>query len=71
MEKNTWDVQKERYIDTPKEMSDFFSEIEEVCRKHGLSIAHEDYQGAFQIVTYDEKNISKLKRAEKDYVKSW
>lgn len=69
MEKNTWDNQKQEHVVTPQEMSNFLSEIEEVCKKHGLSISHEDYHGSFQVMEYDEKYISWLKRAEKDYVK--
>jgi len=31
----------------------FLQELASVCRKHGLSISHEDSQGAFMIVEYD------------------
>ena len=29
-------------------------EIEEVCKKHGFAIVHEDHQGSFLIVPYDQ-----------------
>jgi len=39
------------------ELMDFLAEIKAVCVKHGLSIAHEDNQGAFLIEKYNENNI--------------
>ena len=36
----------------------FLDEIIEVCKKHGLSISHEDEQGAFLIEDYDEEMYS-------------
>lgn len=41
----------------------FIKEIEEVCRKHDMSISHEDGHGAFIIELYDEYNIEWLKSA--------
>ena len=35
-------------------IDDFLSDIDKVCRKHGLSISHEDSHGGFKIVEYDE-----------------
>jgi hypothetical protein len=32
----------------------FLAEVVEVCRKHGLSIAHEDEHGAFVVKPYSE-----------------
>lgn len=32
----------------------FLDEIEAVCRKHGLAISHQDQQGAFVLVRFDE-----------------
>lgn len=48
-------------LDANKEM--FFSEIEEVCKRYGLSISHEDDQGGFIIELFDEFNINWLKDA--------
>lgn len=44
----------------------FLEEIKEVCKKHNLSIAHEDSQGAFVIEEYDEHNLEWLLAAD-DY----
>lgn len=35
----------------------FLAEIEAVCRKHKLSISHEDGHGAFEIEDFDESNL--------------
>lgn len=40
---------------TVKEIyEEFLNEIIEICKKYNLSISHEDCQGAFQIVKYDD-----------------
>ena len=41
----------------------FLDEIEAVCRKHGLSIGHEDCHGAFEIGPFDEDDIKWLRNA--------
>jgi FAD/FMN-containing dehydrogenase len=48
-----------KFEDSPENVEAFLKEIAEVCRKHGLSISHEDGHGAF-IVTDDrmEENIA-------------
>ncbi len=37
----------------PDSVAAFLDEIEEVCKKHGFGIGHEDGHGAFKITTYD------------------
>jgi hypothetical protein len=32
----------------------FLSEVEQLSRKHNLSLAHEDQHGAFEVYTYDD-----------------
>ena len=32
----------------------FLAEIIEVCRKHGMSISHEDGHGAFEVVRFND-----------------
>lgn len=32
----------------------FLEDIKQVCKKHGMSISHEDCQGAFEIENYSE-----------------
>jgi hypothetical protein len=49
---------------TPKEIMDFINDIEEVCKKHSLSISHEDGHGSFIIEEYKESNIKWLSQAE-------
>jgi hypothetical protein len=63
----TWDSLKLRNVDTPKEMIDFFNEIETVCKKHGLSISHQDNGGAFEIVKYSPQYMEWLRDANKLY----
>lgn len=50
-------------VDTPQHLLDFYNDIDEVCKKHNLSISHEDVYGAFEIEEYDEQNILWLKGA--------
>ena len=42
---------------------EFLNDIIEVYKKHNLSLAHEDIEGAFVIQDYKEKNIEWLKQA--------
>ena len=41
----------------------FMKEYEELCIKHGISLSHEDCQGAFIIDEYDEDNVEWVKSA--------
>jgi len=50
------------YIDIP-EINIFIKDIVEVCKKHKLSISHEDGHGAFMIEEYNEYNIHWLEDA--------
>lgn len=43
---------------------EFIEEIISVCKKHNLSIAHQDTQGAFIIEEYHDENIDWIKDAE-------
>lgn len=47
-----WNRRTSRFEDMPEKMAAFLTEIEEVCKKHDLGIAHEDDHGAFIIVDY-------------------
>ena len=44
----------------------FLDEIEKVCKKHNLSISHEDGHGGFEIEEYNQDNIEWLRDAS-DY----
>lgn len=46
--KATLTLQKQLKVD------DFLKEVVEVCKKHGLSIGHEDIHGAFTVEKYSE-----------------
>jgi len=41
----------------------FLLDIKDVCKKHNLSISHEDGQGAFEIKTYNESLMDWLMAA--------
>ena len=63
----SFDCSKNERIETPEHILKFFDEIEAVCRKHGLSIGHEDGEGAFQIEPFRESNIKWLREANIDF----
>ncbi len=44
----------------------FLNELETLCRKYDLSIAHEDNQGAFIIQRYKHSNMIWLKAAMRE-----
>jgi len=67
MDNKTYDSIEQRYIETPEELTNFFNEIEAVCKKYNLSISHEDTHGGFEIKRYNLENIQWLKNASKDY----
>ena len=62
-----WDGVRGRMVEKPAEMEAFLCEIAEVCKKHGLSIGHEDRHGLFEVEPYDEGNVEWLLQASKCY----
>ena len=62
-----WDRTIGKQINMPKSMKNFIEDIDLVCKKHNLSISHEDWQGSFLIEEYDEGNIDWLFNARKCY----
>ena len=44
-------------------IKNFMKEYEELCIRHGMTLSHEDSQGAFIIDEYDEDNIEWVKSA--------
>jgi len=56
------DTEKNEKIKKEK-IDTFLKEIETVCKKHNLSISHEDGHGAFQVEKFDKDNIEWLMNA--------
>jgi len=50
-------------VPSPPEVEAFLTDIFAVCRKHQLSIAHEDGHGAFLIEEFKEYNLEWLDEA--------
>jgi hypothetical protein len=48
-----WDVVKNENVENPK-IDAFLDEVIAVCRKHGLSITHEDGHGSFEVSPFKE-----------------
>lgn len=46
-----------------RKIDEFLAEVIEVCKKHGMSISHEDGHGSFIIENYYESNIDWMKEA--------
>lgn len=66
-EKTVYDQKSRKRIPIPKEMKVFLDEIEQVCKKHGFSLSHEDSHGNFIVERYDDFFIDWLKKANKGY----
>ena len=62
-----YDREEMIYIDMPESMKAFLDEINLVCKKHNLSISHEDTYGSFIIEEYDKDSIDWLFHADKCY----
>lgn len=45
------------YVPYSQNIIDFMKEYEELCKKHDISLGHEDMHGAFELYKYDEENI--------------
>jgi hypothetical protein len=63
----TYDCTTTKLITTPERMIQFFAEIDAVCRKYGLTIAHEDVHGSFIIENFKIHNLEWLEMACKNY----
>ncbi|GAG30508.1 unnamed protein product [marine sediment metagenome] len=42
----------------------FLDDIRAICKKHKLSLSHEDEHGSFEVVQYSEQNIEWLLNAD-------
>ena len=59
---NRWSNSKFKYVDDEK-VDAFLAEVVEVCRKHGMSLGHEDSQGAFLVENFRDSNSRWLMQA--------
>ena len=50
-------------MNNKERIENFMREYEELCVRHGMSLSHEDCQGAFIIDEYDEDNVEWVKSA--------
>ena len=64
-----WDVYVGDLVEMPEEMQAFLTDIEVVCREHGLSLAHEDEQGGFLVEELNERNLRWVAGAAKRYTR--
>ena len=58
-----WNNRKGDFIKYPEDMLNFLKDVEIVCKKHKMTISHEDGHGAFEIEGYDEFNLEWLAEA--------
>lgn len=49
-----WNTKSKEEIEN-KSIDNFLNEIMEICKKYNFSISHEDSNGAFQIIKWDEE----------------
>ena len=52
------------------EVEMFFEEIKEVCKRHNISISHEDGWGSFQLDVYKEE-LNTIDEVENIILKYW
>lgn len=45
------------------EADTFIEEVLAVCKKHGMSISHEDHHGAFEIIAFTDEAAEWLREA--------
>ena len=57
-----WDEEQSCNVESEK-IDEFLLEIMQVCKKHNLTIAHEDYHGAFIIEGESESNLEWINNA--------
>lgn len=54
--------QRERGVVENPAVDAFLEEIAPVCKKHGMSLGHEDQHGSFLVEDHDESNIEWLRK---------
>jgi hypothetical protein len=63
-----WDCTKNIKVEC-SDIDAFIEDIIVICKKHGMSIAHEDGHGAFQIEVSSETNFDWLRAADKNFTR--
>lgn len=61
--KKRWNMKRRRHEPSDPKVDAFIAEILAVCEKHGMSIGHEDTQGAFIVMDYWGSNVEWLQDA--------
>lgn len=61
-----YDVNARRRIESPS-VDAFIADLVQIYKRHGMSLAHEDGQGAFIVETLKETNIEWLQAAHVDF----
>lgn len=57
------------YVEMPA-VDDFIEEVISVCKKHRMSISHEDEHGAFEIEPFSESDADWLRDASAKRIKA-
>lgn len=57
-----WNSAKGEYTEEP-DVDAFLADVIAVCKKHGMSISHEDHHGGFVIERFDESTAEWLLQA--------
>ncbi len=65
-EMESWEHHTEKHIKTPPKIKAFIEDVIAVCKKHNMSIGHEDGHGGFEIQQYDEFYTEWLQNASLD-----
>lgn len=60
-----WVPKKGKFVEE-KKVDDFILEVIEVCKKHKMSIGHEDPHGSFVVHKFSQKSAEWLMEAEDD-----
>lgn len=63
-----WNAGAGKQLPSDPRVEAFLDEIEHVCRKHGMTISHEDQHGGFQIHGFETYNINWLRSASDNRV---
>ena len=59
-------MKEEKIVITKEQRVAFLDDLIEVCKKHGLSIAHEDGHGGFLVAPYNDHDAEWLRGADVD-----